>query len=279
MRKIGISATKLVKNYDKCDIPFLGSCFGHYDIAIEIIGESARVLSDCACNIQERTERYLIRSRGKKKGIGSVCSSLVISNEIICKGLSKRASRKMFPIRAYTFMRPFLKTDLRVLVTALSKKSTLYWNPSIFNVMMVTRGSSYNNVFKRILEYRSQTKRQIAESSSFFSLGFDSRFGISGDIRENQGGVVTAAVTMKLRSQVSSGRLARLLKKSAGNWRPLLADDFHPVFRRAGGSDYVLGITTSSLSELRKRTFELREELRGKIDTSTVLLLPGGDDE
>ncbi len=274
MRRIGKAARTVVKEYDRSSIAFIGSCFGHYDVVMEIATRSARVLSNCACAIQEAIETFIKKDRGQVQGRGAVCSSLVIGNEIVRGGVSKPRRQYEFPIRAYTFMRPQSSVQLATLVKHLQGNAHLLWNPSIFSILMVSDGTSYRRIFRQILDHRHRMKREIAESSTLFGLRFDSASGFKGTKGEDDEGEVTAAVTIKLRGHVGAEDIVSILENTESGWCPMLGGDFGPVFRRAGGSDYVLGIVTPNLAELRERTFELRKALGERISTSTVLLLP-----
>ncbi len=269
IKKITKSANKIVKKYKGLILSYIGTCFGHYDVVIEIIGESARVLSDCACNIQIGIDERLIKSKGE----GSVCSSLIIGNKIVKFAFKSQNINSDNPIKAFTFIRPTEDINLDDFFKNKLKNSTLYWNPTVFTILLVTEGKSYNDIFRNILEYRLKMGSRIIESSTNFSLIYNPKFGISGDVGESDSNDVTGVIAIKLKKEDDPKEIENKIKNMKNVWCPLLNNNFDLIFNRAGGADYALGIIDNNLTKIRMRVFELRKKFKKNITTSTILFL------
>lgn len=243
---------------------FIGHCFGRYDLIAEFKDSSARVASNIVCELQEELAKKLRTRlmRTRPKIVDPICSSLTLGNKMILPRMRKR-TRMNYSLRTYTFLRPKKSTvNLKEIMLKIEPIMELFWTTSSYAFLLTAKGSNFSEIFRKILDFRSKTKRCFRESCTYVGLDFkmnDKK--ISRPIR---------ALTF-LKMSKGFGEF-RLKKNEDDNW--------NTPEKRFGWSDICLAPKNKySLRELKDAIMKLREDHKGDLITTSTLLLPNGGEK
>ncbi|MGD2247506.1 MAG: hypothetical protein PVF58_03810 [Candidatus Methanofastidiosia archaeon] len=247
---------------------FLGCCFGKYDMIAEFSSESAKVISDHVCNVQEI---MMQNERGKNR----ICSSLMLCNEIVDGKLTP--FRKDSVIKTYTYLNfksgingDILRKILKIKNEIDPSCMRLFWNPSTYWLLLTTEGEIlYEDVVPKIRLFRKKIGNVLVETSTFLAIRCREK-----DVLSDKGAKKTNIIDLtfiKLKNRKENG-----LDIPDGWDRSWFGKNFLNVYR-PGWFDLVLKTEKHTLKEILFELFELKNKNKTISQTSSLILYPEGD--
>jgi hypothetical protein len=140
---------------------YYGIAFGKYDMVIDFSATSIKVSSFKLCN--------MVEALCKKWGNG-ICETFIFGKEIHAKGISKSK------IRSYTFIsiKPS-EEQISKLIKMLQDYDNvaLLWNISLYNLILVCYGETFEEVVGKVQEIRTKISDIIVDGSTLITLNAD----------------------------------------------------------------------------------------------------------
>lgn len=237
----------------KKNLIFMGHCFGRHDLIVEFHEDSGKVASNTVCNLQEKLAKRL---RDRLNIADPICSSLTLGNRIILQSSTRKIMN--YPLKTYTFLRPKKGSiNLKEIMSRIEPMMQLFWTTSSYVFLLTVNGSDFSEIFGKLLSFRKKTRSYFKESCTYVGLDFN-RNDVKMQIP------IRALTFLKL----GRGFGGFKLKKNE-------SEDWYPPEKRLGWSDICLTPKNKySLRELKDAIMKIREDHRGKIITTSTLLLP-----
>lgn len=235
-------------------LQFVGKCFGKFDVIAEFREDSAKLASYKACIVQEKASGMIERDYQLQDPF---CSSLVLCNEFLEINGKKRSTRDDLPIRFYSIFIPKISDfNLSKALKEVKDNMRLLFSSSYFTFLLIISGDTFYDVFNDFKTFRENTKNSFAESSTYVTINWNS------NIKDNPSGDRKIQANVFLR-----------LKKGFGDLEEIGCDDVIKCkYKRFGSFDLSLLLETETLSQMKEKIFELRDN--DKIShTSTALLM------
>lgn len=251
------------------EIPYVGACFGRYDLVLEFSAKNPRVASSYVWRLDQFVENELKREI-------DLCPSLTLCREILFEDEKSKENVNDFKIRAYVLFRlkSGVSTDYLVELLKCTKNITpsrLYWNSSSYEYILLLDGDAYVEIFDRLKYFRDKHREHLSETCTYFTVRWNFSKGRLVKDNTNDEGIyalVFAKLTEDLKGEF----------KGTSGCTPLFEDKSEKgilQFRRLGYLDECVGIFKPTLWEIKETIFEIRDiEENLIVSTSTVLLSP-----
>jgi hypothetical protein len=154
--------------------PFVAFCFGRYDVIVDLFGVSGDSLVQKSHDFELRINKIL-KERARRNS--SVSSSLLFYRHILDKR-GQCLAKVQSPVRAYCFLRypagHSEECQNRVDESyMLPKGSGLFWNPSLYSVLLIVGATSYQEAASKVFAFLGAFKGQLRRSSTLVTVNLD----------------------------------------------------------------------------------------------------------
>jgi hypothetical protein len=247
--------------------PYIGFCFGRYDIVVDFMEDSANILCYRASTLQRQLSKMVKDKFGKEN---AVSSCLMLCREIANENETKNELDPDSPIRTYTFCKMEAKgSEFDKILKKINEslpELRLFWNSSSYSVILVSEGNKYSDVYSRVFNFWRMFDKDMRRSSTLSSVN------IRKSCREEASDDIMAVTYFKM-SRFQD------LNLGSGSFKHLFPNEttvqLSGPLTTLGWFDECAYQRTRTLMEVKKNIFMLRNLNLGAVDyTATLMLIP-----